>query len=1245
MAKNKTFSEFVNLYPVQKTLRFELVPQGKTMDFFEKSVLFEKDKEKAEKYKIVKQMIDDCHRDFISKCLKESKIDWEPLSELLKISKREKDKASKKELENGQEKARKEIICLFSGNLKFKDLFEEKMLSIMIPAAIELDPSQIAALEGFKKFSGYFLGLHENRRNMYSEGDEKVSIAYRIVNDNFSKFVENVEKYEIIRKSAPEVIKKAENSLSDRNLVLDDIFSIQNFNKVLDQEGIDLYNFAIGGESTKDYEKYQGLNELLNEYDHHNEPKLKLKMTRLFKQILSVSHSFSYIPQFFETDEEVINAVAQFFAHLENENIFNRALDLIRRYDEFDAEGIFINQKSLGDVSIRIFGQWDALGGLLQNYLAELKGDPKSEKTRKPTQKELSAKAFTLKDIIGALELHDSGKRFDAYASAVAESIGEIEDAKKKVSFGKGVRISGDEANHVDLKELLDKVQDLHRMLRPFEIASDESRDNEFYSEFDDILSAIFGIVPLYNKTRNYITKNKFNTEKIKLNFGNPTLAAGWDLNKEQDNKSVILRKDGKYYLAIVNPKTKILFPAEQRSCTEPCYQKMIYKLLPGPNKMLPKVLLVSEKGKKTYMPSQYIIDGYEAGKHKKGEAFDIKFCRDLIDFFKDAMSKNRDWDVFKFKFSPTESYEDISQFYKEVERQGYTLSFVDVPQKEIDGYVENGSLFLFQIYNKDFSERSKKDGNENLHTMYWKALFDQENLGNVCAKLNGEAELFFREKSDIGASKITHKKGEIMINRRGKDGMPIPNDIYYDLFKFYNRRLEHELGSAAKRYIDEDLITVFGAKYDIVKDRRYTQDKMYFHVPITLNFARDGRENINRKVIDHVIKSGLDLHILGIDRGERNLLYYSLIDRKGNIIKQGDLNIINGFDYHEKLDQREKERDVARKSWNSIENIKDLKSGYLSHAVHEISKIIIENNAVVVLEDLNFGFKRGRFKIEKQIYQKFEKMLIDKLNYLMFKDCNSNEPGGVLKSYQLTAPFESFTKLGKQTGALFYVPAAYTSKIDPVTGFVNIFNTSNISTQEPRREFIRKFESIVYDAGANSFAFTFNYGNFKVSVKDHRNSWTVYALQRSDRYLTKEKRIEEIHPVKNIKDALSAAGISYSDKENILPQILENSSLKLTDAMYFAFQESIKLRVKLDGNDMIVSPIPNESGDRFMTDEKNEKLPKNADANGAYCIALKGEMLLRQIEETYDPAMKKVEMPKIENAKWLEYMQSGRWR
>ena len=93
-------------------------------------------------------------------------------------------------------------------------------------------------------------------------------------------------------------------------------------------------------------------------------------------------------------------------------------------------------------------------------------------------------------------------------------------------------------------------------------------------------------------------------------------------------------------------------------------------------------------------------------------------------------------------------------------------------------------------------------------------------------------------------------------------------------------------------------------------------------------------------------------------------------------------------------LDSREKERREARQSWQTIENIKELKEGYLSQVVHKIAQLMIKYHAIVVLEDLNMGFMRGRQKVEKQVYQKFEKMLIDKLSYLVDQLPDSYRPG-----------------------------------------------------------------------------------------------------------------------------------------------------------------------------------------------------------------------------------------------------------
>ena len=89
-----------------------------------------------------------------------------------------------------------------------------------------------------------------------------------------------------------------------------------------------------------------------------------------------------------------------------------------------------------------------------------------------------------------------------------------------------------------------------------------------YYNELKDI-------IPLYNKTRNYLTQKAYSTEKIKLNFECPTLLNGWDLNKEEANLGVILLKNEKYYLGIINPYCKKIFKIQEKdSNSENNYKK-----------------------------------------------------------------------------------------------------------------------------------------------------------------------------------------------------------------------------------------------------------------------------------------------------------------------------------------------------------------------------------------------------------------------------------------------------------------------------------------------------------------------------------------------------------------------------------------------------------------------------------------------------------------------------------------------
>ena len=555
------------------------------------------------------------------------------------------------------------------------------------------------------------------------------------------------------------------------------------------------------------------------------------------------------------------------------------------------------------------------------------------------------------------------------------------------------------------------------------------------------------------------------------------------------------------------------------------------------------------------------------------------------------------------------------------------------------------------------------------MHTLYWKNLFSEENLKDVCLKLNGEAELFYRP---VGIKNpIVHKKDSYLVNKLTKDGKSIPESIYEEIYKNANGKLD-KLSKDAEEYKNTHDVVIKVAKHDIIKDKHYTVPKFLFHVPITINFKTSGNSYSLNENVRKFLKNNPDVNIIGLDRGERHLIYLSLINQKGKILEQFSFNTVEQsrndaeprkIDYHEKLNQREKERDEARKSWQTIGKIAELKEGYLSAVIHKLAQLMIKHNAIIVMEDLNFGFKRGRFHVEKQVYQKFEHMLIDKLNYLVFKDKGLTEAGGVLNGYQLANQFESFQKLGKQSGMLFYVPAGYTSKIDPKTGFVNMFNFKDLTNVHKKRDFFSKFESISFDNDTDSFVFTFDYKNFDGKAKEEMfiSKWSVYSREKRIVYYSKSKTYEDVLITEKLKSAFQKVNIDYSNGNDILDSIMEiGAELKegekpskevadFWDGLLYNFKLILQMRNSnaRTEEDYIISPVKAPDGTFFDSREesRNEKvLPKDADANGAYHIALKGLILLKRFDVADEKSLKKFDM-RISNTDWFKFVQEKEYK
>jgi CRISPR-associated protein Cpf1 len=1227
--KVSTWDSFTNQYPLTKTLRFELKPVGKTLQKIQDRNLITEDEQRQKDFNKVKKIMDGYYKQFIEECLEGAKIPLKKLEEnnnaYTKLKKDPYNKKLREEYAKLQKQLRKLIHDEINKKEEFKYLFKKEFIKKILPEWLEKKgkKEELKEIEKFDKWVTYFSGFFNNRKNVFSSDEISTSMIYRIVNDNLPKFLDDVSRFgEITRYKEFDANQIEENFESELNgEKLKDFFNLKNFNNCLNQEGIEKFNLIIGGKSEEGNNKIKGLNELVNELaqkqaDKNEQKKVrKLKLAPLFKQILSDRKSSSFAFEKFEENTEVFDAIDEFYDKISLETL-KKIEATLEKLEEKDLELVYLkNDRCLTGISQEVFGDRERVLQALREYAKTELG----LKTDKKIEKWMKKGRYSIHEIESGLKkIGSTGHPICNYFSKLEEKktnlIQEIKKARteyEKISDKKKkLTAESQEPNVARIKALLDSIMRLYHFIKPLNINFKNKKekdsealetDNDFYNDFDESFAELGNIIPLYNQVRNYVTQKPFSTEKFKLNFENPKLLSGWDKNKEKDYYSVILRKEESYYLAIMTPKQKNVFDELERlPAGKNYFEKIDYKLLPTPEKNLPRILF-AKKNISFYKPSKEIeaIRNHSAHtKHGnpqngfKKRDFRLSDCHKMIDFYKKSIQKHPEWKEYDFQFKKTEDYVDISEFYKEVSDQGYKIEFKKISEKYLLDLVEEGKLYLFQIWNKDFSKYS--EGRKNLHTIYWKELFSKENLSDITYKLNGEAEIFYRPKSM--ERKVTHPK---------------------------NQKIENKDPIKGKKFSK--------FKYDFIKNKRYTEDRFFFHCPITLNFqARDGSKTINKRVNDHIRETKDDIFVLSIDRGERHLAYYTLLNSKGEIQEQGSFNVISDDkerkrDYHEKLDEREKERDKARKSWQKIETIKKLKDGYLSQIVHKIAKLAIEKNAIIVLEDLNLDFKRGRLKIEKQVYQKFEKKLIDKLNYLVFKERTEKEAGGSLNAYQLTGKFEGFKKLGKETGIIYYVPAAYTSKICPKTGFVNLLRPK-FKNIEKAKEFFKKFNYIKYDSSEGLFEFNFDYSKFikngKKETKIIQDNWSVYSNgTKLVGFRNKNKNnswdTKEVKPNEKLKILFKEYGVSFQKDENIISQIASQNKKAFFENLIKIFKTILMLRNsrKDPEEDYVLSCVKDENGEFFDSRKAKDNEPKDADANGAYHIGLKGLMLLERIK------------------------------
>ncbi|MGN0162607.1 MAG: hypothetical protein ACI4EA_03355, partial [Candidatus Ornithomonoglobus sp.] len=509
-------------------MRFELKPVGKTLENIEAKGYIAEGEKRARDYQTVKVIIDRYHKMYIENALKT--VCLKGLDEYMELycksSRSDKDNQTLKEI---QDALRKQIVSYFEADKDFKDLFKEKLIKEYLKRDLVLTEEETEAINSFKGFTTFFKGLHENRRNMYDKEEKSTAIAYRLINQNLPRFVDNIVQYNKLCKLDNEgIVATAENNCREYagGVKIADCFDIDYFNLVLNQAGIDNYNGIVG-------ELNRHINEFNQKLEKDQRSKRIGKLKVLYKQVLSDRTDSPFSIEAYDNDKSLISDILMLERQVEP--ALHIVKSLFENIESFDLDNIYISEKNITYVSQKAYAGYEYIG----RYMPVKKGH-----------------YYSIKEIEKAVPEENKGKLVD-WIKAQTNTVQVCFNAKEQMDalelsdYPNTTDLTSDKNTVAIIKQYLDSLMDVLHVMKFF-MGYEGLKDEVFYGDLSAAYMSLECTVSIYNMTRNYVTRKPYSTEKIKLNFSKGTFLDGWDLNKEPDNLGTILLKDNNYYLAII---------------------------------------------------------------------------------------------------------------------------------------------------------------------------------------------------------------------------------------------------------------------------------------------------------------------------------------------------------------------------------------------------------------------------------------------------------------------------------------------------------------------------------------------------------------------------------------------------------------------------------------------------------------------------------------------------------------------
>lgn len=1145
---------FTNRESITKSMSFELIPVGRTAINIEENGVFEYEDNIAEAAEQLKILYDKFYRSLITDIIHATDV---PVQDYYHAFCKRKE--NKDNYEECQKKVFKEFASFEQSYIedryeKTAHITDGTFIKSIFPNYVQTLSKDM--IDKFKHLSetakgcnSYFADYFISRKIPFSDA-EHGTVAARTILENMPAYFGNILIWNTIREEIDTVD------------IDDSIFDFGKIYSFMDYEGIDKYNRIIGE-----------LNKRINMHNQKNNTNIKLLRNSLNHQILTekeVKKAKSLIS---------LNEVREIISDASNkmrdtEAVDNTILLLITALKKNDLSHIFIKgSAALSYLSNLLTGNWDT-------YKESMKANEIS------TKESYYCLAMVRDHHFGETSFSNS---FERVLRDMANRYKTADKSIKELLEEETLGALSDRSNIEIIQEYFDSTAELRRLLKyflPGEL-SDLDYDAVFYEELSVLTEILDDVTTAQRLVQAYYTKKpKDLSKKKRYCFGNTLLyASGWN-NKHENRihayEQFLLEKDGIYYYGKAAAGTKGIPVSDTPFVNS--YEKFSANRIANCHMALPLWIFSKEIKKMFAAGEKYVTrndlsepftvtrEDYE--KYAKGAFRESKEAlAHWIDICKEFIRLSPNFQRFCIDVTslrPSLEYEKLDVFYNEISAQTYRMYKQYIDADVLDSMVEAGQAYLFKLNSRELYAPEQYTHNEYAKILRY--ILSDENLEKGMVRLNSDVEITFRKASK--ERKITHKKGSILVDKIDINGDRVPDTIYKELYNYYNGKTKY-LGSTAAEY--EPLITKREAEEDLIKDKRYTENKWFISMSYKLNPNPEKKGKLNETVREafHV-----DDHpnMLTVIRGEKDLLYYTLKGK--NLNESASLNVINGFDYGKRLAELSTERKEAQKNWDNSKKVAEFKNTYIGQAVSFIVKKAVNNNAIICIEDINPLFKQQRMCVDNQVYQKFEDMLVKRLACFSSYKIPMGEPGSLICPLQLASL--KFAK-GRQNGILFKVNNSRTAQMDEKNGFTNMFAFTNIDTDKKKREFIGKFRSIKSEDGYG-ISVTFNYEDFDESelARDCNKitkEWTLYLCGNRSRK-SKAGYMETVDIAMLWKKLL---GDEYMDGRELIEEIVTSKNSGLLRGVFDLLRLSVQSKyIAKDGQEIYISPVTGREDDRY---------------------------------------------------------------